>query len=348
MNFISQINKESFNLLSIKNWNFDIKFDNLISYFNISILNNNNNFILTETFKTHLKTLLLIIKLSNYAVLLEGPTSVGKTSIVEYLAKLLNQKILRINNNQNTEIEEYLGSYTTDSNGNFYFKEGFLVKAVKEGFWIILDEINLAPSEILEALNRLLDDNRELYLPEKNITIKAHENFRIFAAMNPSENYNGRKDLSDAFKNRFIHIYFDNIPNDELKNIVQLRCNVPESRAKIMIKIFNDLQIIRSNEKIFMKNEGFITIRDLIKWGYRYNNNSKENDYLDLAFEGFFILGEKLSNKEDKDVVKKVIEKNFKENGKNVNLDCENLTNYYRNYVYKKFNIDGNDNNITT
>ncbi len=344
MNFISQINKDSFNLLSIKNWNFNINFDNLISIFNISISNNNNNFILTETFKTHLKTLILIIKLSNYAVLLEGPTSVGKTSIVEYLAKLLNQKILRINNNQNTEVEEYLGSYTTDSNGNFYFKEGFLVQAVKEGFWIILDEINLAPSEILEALNRLLDDNRELYLPEKNITIKAHENFRIFAAMNPSENYNGRKDLSDAFKNRFIHIYFDNIPNEELKNIVQLRCNVPESRAKIMIEIFNDLQMIRSNEKIFMKNEGFITIRDLIKWGYRYNND--DNDYLELAFEGFFILGEKLSNKEDKEIVKKVIEKKFKENGiKNVNLNNENLSNYYRNYVFKKFNIDVNNNN---
>ena len=37
------------------------------------------------------------------------------------LAQCMNQKILRINNNQNTEVEEYLGSYTTDKNGNFYF-----------------------------------------------------------------------------------------------------------------------------------------------------------------------------------------------------------------------------------
>jgi len=37
---------------------------------------------------------------------------------------------------------------------------------MKDGSWIILDELNLAKSEILEALNRLLDDNRELFLPE--------------------------------------------------------------------------------------------------------------------------------------------------------------------------------------
>jgi len=259
-------------------------------------------------FIKHLETLIQIVSLSNYAVLLEGPTSCGKTSIVEFLAKCLNQKILRINNNQNTEVEEYLGSYTTDKNGNFYFNEGFLVKAVKEGFWIILDEINLAPSEVLEALNRLLDDNRELYLPESNTVIKAHENFRIFAAMNPSETYAGRKDLSDAFKNRFIHLFFNNIPNKELITIIQKRCEIPLSRAEIMINIFSDLQMIRSQDKIFQKNEGFITIRDLIKWGSR-----EIDSYEKLAMEGFILLGEKLSNNEDKEMVRKVIEKNLKQ-----------------------------------
>ena len=34
------------------------------------------------------------------------------------------------------------------------------------GYWVVLDELNLAPSDVLEALNRLLDDNRELFVPE--------------------------------------------------------------------------------------------------------------------------------------------------------------------------------------
>jgi midasin len=46
------------------------------------------------------------------------------------------------------------------------FREGLLVQAVRAGDWVVLDELNLAKSEILETLNRLLDDNQELFLPE--------------------------------------------------------------------------------------------------------------------------------------------------------------------------------------
>ena len=37
---------------------------------------------------------------------------------------------------------------------------------MRNGYWIILDELNLAPTDVLEALNRLLDDNRELFIAE--------------------------------------------------------------------------------------------------------------------------------------------------------------------------------------
>ena len=49
------------------------------------------------------------------------------------------------------------------------FREGALVKAMRQGSWIILDELNLAPTDVLEALNRLLDNNRELFLPETQV-----------------------------------------------------------------------------------------------------------------------------------------------------------------------------------
>ena len=63
-------------------------------------------------------------------------------------------------------MEEYIGSYMPDKNGRLRFHEGVLVDALKNGHWIILDEINLARSEILESLNRLLDDNKELFINE--------------------------------------------------------------------------------------------------------------------------------------------------------------------------------------
>ena len=59
----------------------------------------------------------------------------------------------------------YLGTYVSNATGNLVFQEGPLVTAVRKGHWVVLDELNLAPSEVLEMLNRLLDDNRELMVP---------------------------------------------------------------------------------------------------------------------------------------------------------------------------------------
>ena len=77
-------------------------------------------------------------------VLLEGPTSAGKTSIIRYVASVSGHKCIRINNHEHTEVEEYLGNYFPDKEGKLVFREGPLVQAVKEGHWLILDELNLA------------------------------------------------------------------------------------------------------------------------------------------------------------------------------------------------------------
>ena len=80
----------------------------------------------------------------------------------------------------------------------------------------------MAPSEVLEALNRLLDDNRELFVPETQEVVKPHPHFMLFATQNPAGLYGGRKQLSRAFRNRFIELHFDNIPDDELAVILEV------------------------------------------------------------------------------------------------------------------------------
>lgn len=70
---------------------------------------------------------------------------------------------------------------------------GVLIDAMRKGYWIILDELNLAPTDVLEALNRLLDDNRELFVAETQEVIKAHPRFKLFATQNPPGLYGGRK-----------------------------------------------------------------------------------------------------------------------------------------------------------
>lgn len=148
-------------------------------------IDNKIEFVITPTIKKYLISISRVIMGSNYPILLQGPTSSGKTTLVTYLAALTGHVCVRINNHEHTDIQEYIGMYQNNKSGQFEFQEGLLIQAVRFGYWIILDELNLASSDILESLNRLLDDNRELYIPETNTLLKPHPHFRLFATQNP-------------------------------------------------------------------------------------------------------------------------------------------------------------------
>ncbi|ETN84895.1 ATPase family protein, partial [Necator americanus] len=178
------------------------------------------NYVVTKTVKANLAEIARITSSGRFPILLEGETSAGKTSIVCHLARVTGNAIIRINNHEHTDVQEYMGSYVGDANGRLVFREGALVKAVREGIWVILDELNLAPTDIIETLNRLLDDNRELFVPELNTVVQAHPRFRLFATQNPAGSYGGRKRLSRALMSRFVVLKFDNLPLDELSSMV--------------------------------------------------------------------------------------------------------------------------------
>ncbi|XP_057535568.1 midasin isoform X3 [Amaranthus tricolor] len=267
-------------------------------------------YIITKSVEEHLRSLARAVYIKRYPVLLQGPTSSGKTSLVQYLAAKTGHEFVRINNHEHTDLQEYLGSYITDANGRLAFHEGVLVQAVRYGQWIVLDELNLAPSDVLEALNRLLDDNRELFVPELNETVRAHPNFMLFATQNPPTFYGGRKMLSRAFRNRFVEIHVDDIPEDELTEILEKKGKIPRSYAKKMIEAMKELQLRRQKSKIFAGKHGFITPRDLFRWADRFRRFG--TSYEDLARDGYFLLAERLREESEKNIVQEVLEKHLR------------------------------------
>ena len=78
-------------------------------------------FILTQSFISLLKILASAVSNTQNAVLIEGPTSAGKTSTITYLAELTKNKCIRINNHEHTDIQEYIGSYVPDNEGRLVF-----------------------------------------------------------------------------------------------------------------------------------------------------------------------------------------------------------------------------------
>jgi len=158
--------------------------------------------------------------------LLEGETATSKTSIIRYLAFLLQQPVKRINLNGQTDSGELIGRYVPDddenSDKNWRWEHGDIVKAMINGWWVILDEVNLAEPQILERLNSLLENPPSLTITERSPAIEygtspensIHSDFRIFATMNPAE-YAGRSAFSPAYKDRWTGYSFVEMPQEE-------------------------------------------------------------------------------------------------------------------------------------
>ncbi|RYP12079.1 hypothetical protein DL765_007494 [Monosporascus sp. GIB2] len=266
------------------------------------------DYIITPYIERNLLNLVRATSTRRFPILIQGPTSAGKTSMIEYLANYSGNKFVRINNHEHTDLQEYLGTYVSDADGRLRFQEGLLVQALRQGHWIVLDELNLAPTDVLEALNRLLDDNRELLLPETQEVVRPHENFMLFATQNPPGLYGGRKTLSRAFRNRFLELHFDDIPEDELETILQKRSlNTAPSDCRRIVNVYKELSRLRQTNRLFENKESFATLRDLFRWTLR-DAGTRE----DIAINGFMLLAERVRNEEERMAVKKVIESVFK------------------------------------
>lgn len=274
------------------------------------------DYILTPSVQSKLVGLSRAALTRRFPVLIQGPTSAGKTSAVEYLARRTGHRFVRINNHEHTDIQEYIGSYASDpDSGKLSFQEGLLVKALRRGDWIVLDELNLAPTDVLEALNRLLDDNRELVIPETGEVVKPHPHFMLFATQNPPGLYAGRKVLSRAFRNRFLELHFDDVPRAELETILTNRCKIAPSYSSRIVGVFEELQKRRQAGRVFETKQAFVTLRDLFRWG-----NREAVGYQQLAENGYMLIAERARRSDDKDTVREVIEKIMK-----VKLDVDHM-----------------------
>ncbi|KAF8309082.1 P-loop containing nucleoside triphosphate hydrolase protein [Clavulina sp. PMI_390] len=263
-----------------------------------------DHYILTPSVQSKLVDLSRIICTRRFPVLIEGPTSAGKTSSIEYLARRTGHRFVRINNHEHTDIQEYIGTYVSDpKNGKLVFRDGVLVRALRQGHWLVLDELNLAPTDVLEALNRLLDDNRELLIPETQEIITPHPSFMLFATQNPPGLYAGRKVLSRAFRNRFLEVHFADVPQAELETIIHQRSRIAPSYAQRIVGVFKELQSRRQSGRIFESKHGFATLRDLFRWAGR-----GALGYQQLAEDGYMLLAERTRDREDKATVKATIE----------------------------------------
>ena len=145
--------------------------------------------------------MLIYYILSGIPVLLEGPTGTSKTRTTliacEYITNIINKdsnfddSLLRFNWSAETKIDDLLVKFSGDntSASGLKVEEGQFFKAYTKGHKILLDEINLAPREVLECIQQALH-SKVLSVESSEKVLKKYKmnkNFGIIATQNPNK-----------------------------------------------------------------------------------------------------------------------------------------------------------------
>ena len=155
----------------------------------------------------HFKDLKLIVRSGLFfPVFITGLSGNGKTMMVEQVCARLKRECYRINITVETDEDDLIGSNTL-VDGNIVFREGPVLKAMRKGAVLLVDEIDLASNKIL-CLQPVLE-GKGLLNKKTGEYVKPVPGFTIIATANTKGKgsddgrFIGTNILNEAFLERF-------------------------------------------------------------------------------------------------------------------------------------------------
>ncbi|GMH42187.1 hypothetical protein BSKO_10106 [Bryopsis sp. KO-2023] len=226
----------------------------------------------TSTFMMNIARIFAAISAGS-APLLEGPPGIGKTAVVGQVASLLGAECVRINLSKDTSVQHLLGSIMPRFSRNrrvFEWHDGKLVEALKSRKWVLLDEINLAPPEVLEVLIPLLERRSgHFHVPGTDQVIPL-DGLYIFATMNPASLGGGRSRLSRSFLSLFMVVHLEGHSDWELRAIMSsLFCEMVQ-RGYLKEQSLNDIF------NLHVEIRGCVSRKEMGKSGGPYEFNLRD------------------------------------------------------------------------
>jgi MoxR-like ATPase len=215
--------------------------------------------------------------LQNDNTLLTGEAGTGKTTHIEQIASQINQPVIRVNMNGETRITDFLGKTTViggETGSVTKWNDGVLPDAMKKGYWLICDELDMAEPNILSLLHPVLEPHGKLVLKENGgEVIVPHKNFRIFGTANSigsmgerADAYQGANQMNEAFLDRWQILEMPYL--DEKTEIKVIRGKVPQLKAKWAKQIVKMANTIRKGLQSDEGNSVEMTLstRRALKW----------------------------------------------------------------------------------
>lgn len=207
-----------------------------------------------------------------------GPTGCGKTEMLVQLGAALHLPTVIVSAKKSTELEDILGRISL-RDGNTVFTPGALPLAYRKGFFIVFDEVDAYPPEVMMGCHRMLEkkpvvlDDGTIFLPAKRVLMAATANTR--GDGEGGDLYTATNIFNLATLNRFEKWTMD-YPAPEVEAAI-LKRRLPTLDDRVidaMLKTAKDIRV--SHEQGHCP--GPISVRDLIRWGARLLISANRTD----------------------------------------------------------------------
>ena len=239
-----------------------------MSYNNNNNNNNNSHFDsigFIETDSTQRIHSLIELGLSrNRGVIVQGASGVGKTTLILQAAAHANKNILRVSLDEAVDSKDLIGRFIASATpGHFIWANGPLIRAVAEGAWLLVEDIDLATLDLLSALRPLLHDSCTHYaITDTGENVAVHPDFRIIATQQLAVEASTGKVLQRKVKpiSGMEHWFLVFVPNP-----------TPEEACQIISTVCPSLPRDFCFRVVSYSSRDPTRMRAMVQWAHRVN-----------------------------------------------------------------------------
>jgi len=179
-------------------------------------------------------------------LLIKGPTGCGKTRFIQHMAAKLGRPLYTIACHDDLTAADLVGRHLI-GDGETYWHDGPLTKAVREGAICYLDEVVEARKDTTVVLHPLSDDRRILPIERTGEVLQASPEFMLVVSYNPGYQ-NLLKGMKPSTRQRFVSMRFDYPDIETETKIIQQEADIDHATSSKLIELAHALRVLKDHD----------------------------------------------------------------------------------------------------